>query len=233
MSDDLLVLIPARGGSKGVLRKNLRPLVGRTLIERTYAVVNASGLRARVVVSTDDPEIQAHALALGIEAPFLRPEELSGDRSPMIDVVLHALDYLKESDDWEPSAVMLLQPTSPLRRAEHLTQAMLLLEGHDSVCSVIPIPITFCPDYAMRIEADGRLDYFTELGRTIKRRQDVRPAYSREGTLYLTRASVLREYRDFYGPNCAALVLDPADSLSIDTAADWEQAELRLQGSED
>lgn len=229
MSDDLLVLIPARGGSKGVLRKNLRPLGGRTLIERTHATVKASGLSARVVLSTDDPEIQAHGLAIGIDAPFLRPEELSGDRSPMIDVVLHALDYCRDTDGWEPSAVMLLQPTSPLRKSEHLVKAMTLLEDHDSVCSVIPIPITFCPDYAMRIDADGRLDYFTELGRTIKRRQDVRPAYSREGTLYLTRTTVLREHRDFYGPDCAALVLDPADSLSIDTESDWELAERRLQ----
>ena len=144
MSLKVLGLIPARGGSKGLPRKNLMPLAGKSLIERTYNVAQESGVLDRSILSTDDPEIRDHALSMGLEAPFLRPARFADDGSPMIDVIIHALDAL-EQNDYIPDAVMLLQPTSPLRTAQHLIRAVELLEQGDSVCSVVQIPPTHAP----------------------------------------------------------------------------------------
>lgn len=226
----VLGLIPARGGSKGVPGKNLRPLLGKSLIQRAHEVAVASGVLDRVILSTDDPEIRQHGLNIGLDAPFLRPSDLSGDESPMIAVVLHALGALA-AEGYTPDAVMLLQPTSPLRSPNHLVKAVSLLESSDSVCSVIQIPSTLSPHYVMKIDG-GRLQYFLEEGKLIKRRQDVPPAYTREGTVYLTRCDVLIKDRDFYGASCAPLVLSPVESLSIDTEADWQEAERRLRARE-
>src|SRR5262245_55729709 len=115
----LLGLIPARGGSKGVPGKNLRPLAGKSLVQRAYECAVASGVVDRVVLSTDDPRIAAAAREFGLEAPFIRPAEFARDESPMMDVILHALGALRETG-YLPDALLLLQPTAPLRRPAHL-----------------------------------------------------------------------------------------------------------------
>lgn len=223
----VLGLIPARGGSKGLPGKNRRPLAGRSLVQRAFECATASGLLDRVVLSTDDRAIAHAAAEYGLDAPFLRPPELARDESPMLDVAVHALTALAEQG-YRPDALMLLQPTSPLRRPEHIREAVSLLGDNDSVCSVVALPRELCPHYLMKLTDDGRLDYFMPDGHRYTRRQDVPQAYRRDGTIYLTRTGTILERRSLYGERCVPMLIDPADSLSIDNPAEWIEAELRL-----
>jgi CMP-N,N'-diacetyllegionaminic acid synthase len=223
----VLGLIPARGGSKGVPGKNIRPLAGKSLVQRAFECAVASGVVDRVILSSDDPEIAAAAERFGLEVPFLRPAELARDESPMIDVSIHALTVLQQAG-YVPDAVLLLQPTSPLRLPGHLREAVRLLGDNDSVCSVTPLPKDLCPHYVLKIGADGFLDYFLEDGARFTRRQDVPQAYKREGTIYLTRASVILSQRSFYGKRCVPMIIDWNESLTIDDPTEWAEAERRL-----
>lgn len=222
-----LGLIPARGGSKGVPGKNVRPLCGRSLIARAFDSARDSGVLDRIVLSTDDEAAVAEARRIGLEVPFMRPARFAGDSSPMIDVAVHALGALA-ADGYRPDALVLLQPTSPLRTAEHIRHALELLADNDAVCTVVPIPQDLCPHYLMKIGENGYLDYFMPDGPRYTRRQDVPRAYRREGTLFVTRASVLLEQRSFYGARCVPYVLRPDETLNIDTLEEWAEAERHL-----
>jgi CMP-N,N'-diacetyllegionaminic acid synthase len=160
--------------------------------------------------------------------PFLRPSELARDDSPMQPTVEHAILEL-EKTGWSPDAVVVLQPTAPLRRGEHIARAIEILGSTDasSVVSVIPIPPHYSPHYAMRI-VDGRLETFTPEGVGITRRQDVQPAYSRDGTVYAVRRDVVVREHDLYGRRCCPLILDPEESMVLDSEADWRRAEALL-----
>jgi CMP-N-acetylneuraminic acid synthetase len=153
---DILGVIPARGGSKGIRRKNLAPLGGRPLIAHTCDAARGSRRLTRVLVSTDDEEVAAEAARLGIEVPFLRPVALAGDDTPMIDVLVDLLSMLDRRESYRPDAVVLLQPTSPFRRAAHIDAAVDLFDssGADSVVSVVPVPHQFTPSSLMRLDGD-------------------------------------------------------------------------------
>lgn len=224
----ILGLIPARRGSKGVPYKNLEPLAGKSLVRRAVECARDAGVCDRVVLSTEDAAIAAEGRAAGAEVPFERPASLASDETPMMDVVLHALDTLRQAG-YEPDAVMLLQPTSPLRRPEHLRRAVELLADNDSVCSVVPLPREHCPLFVMRIEG-GYLDFFLPDGAKFTRRQDVPQAYRRDGTVYLARTSLIRERRTLYGDRCVPMILDAAESLTIDAPEHWRAAEAVLGG---
>ncbi len=224
----VLAIVPARGGSKGVPGKNVRPLAGRTLLDYTAEAARQSGVVDRIVLSTDAEDVAEAGRRAGLEVPFLRPAELARDDTPMLPVLQHALDAL-ERDGWLPTFVVLLQPTSPLRRAQHVRHALTLLQdsGADSVVTVVEVPRHFSPDYVMRIE-NGALRPFLPEGAAVTRRQDARPAYSRDGTVYAFRRDTLSRYNSIYGPDCRPLVIDAEESLSIDTPRDWADAERLL-----
>jgi CMP-N,N'-diacetyllegionaminic acid synthase len=224
----VLALIPARGGSKGIRDKNIRPLRGRTLLEYAARAAFASGVIDRTVLSTDSEQIAEEGRRLGMEVPFLRPPELARDDTPMLPVIEHAVDFL-EQRGWQPEIVLLLQPTSPLRRADHIRNAVRELRdsGADSVVTVVQLPRHLSPDYVMRIE-EGRLVPFLPEGASVSRRQDARPAYVRDGTVYAFWRRTLRDTRTIYGIDCRAMVLPARESLTIDTPEDWDEAERRI-----
>jgi CMP-N-acetylneuraminic acid synthetase len=224
----VLGLVPARGGSKGVPGKNIRPLAGRPLIEYTARAARLSGVLDRVVLSTDAAEIADAGRAAGLEVPFTRPSALAADDTPMLDVVRHALDALAKAG-WTPDVIVLLQPTSPLRRPEHVREAVSMLGSSDadSVVSVVELPRHLSPDYVMRIEG-GMLHPFLAEGARVMRRQDARPAYSRDGTVYAFHRATIERFGNIYGEKCRPLIVDAADSLSIDVPADWDKAERIL-----
>ena len=226
----VLGLVPARAGSKGVPGKNIRPLAGRTLLEYTARAAHESGVIDRIVLSTDSEEIADAGRRAGIEVPFLRPAALAADDSAMLPVVQHAVHALTD-EGWAPDVIVLLQPTSPLRRPEHIRDAVTLLRetNADSVVTVVELPRHLSPDYVMRIEA-GVLKPFLPDGARITRRQDARPAYSRDGTVYACWRRTLERFNSLYGEDCRPLVVDAADSLSIDSPADWDAAERMLAG---
>jgi CMP-N-acetylneuraminic acid synthetase len=224
----VLGIIPARGGSKGVPGKNVRHLAGRPLVEYAARAARESGVIDRLILSTDSPEIAELARAAGIEVPFMRPSSLAQDDTPMLPVLMHALEELARQQ-WTPEIVVLLQPTSPLRRPHHIRDAVTLLRqtNADSVVSVVEVPRHLSPDYLMRIE-DGVLRPFLPDGVRVARRQDARPAYSRDGTVYAFRRTTPGRFGSIYGEDCRPLLLDAADSLSIDSPSDWEAAERIL-----
>ena len=228
MNVGTLGLVPARGGSKGVPGKNLRLLAGRPLLEYTACAARESGVIDRVILSTDSEAIADVGRRCGLEVPFIRPVDLAADDTPMLPVVRHAVDTLAASG-WMADLIVLLQPTSPLRRAAHVRDAVERLRSSkaDSVVTVVEVPRHLSPDYVMRIE-NGVLKPFLAEGERVARRQDARPAYSRDGTAYAFWRATLERFGNIYGERCEPLVIDAADSLSIDSQSDWSAAEPRL-----
>jgi CMP-N-acetylneuraminic acid synthetase len=225
----VLAIIPARGGSKGLPGKNLLPLVGQSLVARAAAAARDSAVVDRVIVSTDSRDIADEARRAGADVPFLRPAALAADDTPMLPVVQHAVETL-EAEGWTPEIVVLLQPTSPLRRPAHVREAVMQLRATraDSVVSVVELPRHMSPDYVMRM-TDGELKPFLPEGERHTRRQDARPAYVRDGTVYVFWRRTLARYGSIYGERCLPLVVAAEDSITIDEPADWATAERLLQ----
>ena len=232
MKDSLvLALIPARGGSKGLPDKNLKPLVGQSLICRAATAARDSGVVDRIVLSTDSIEIAEEGRRCGIDVPFMRPPALAADDTPMLPVILHAIESL-DASGWSPTIVLLLQPTSPLRQPGHLRAAVNRLResGADSVVSVVEVPRHLSPDYVMRLE-DGELKPFLPEGERVTRRQDARVAYVRDGTVYAFWTDTLTVHHgNIYGAHCVPLIIPAEESVTIDAPADWAAAERLLQG---
>jgi N-acylneuraminate cytidylyltransferase len=228
-----LGLIPARGGSKGIPRKNVRPLAGRPLIDYTFSAARASRLLTRVVLSTDDREIAALGEQAGIEVPFLRPAELAADDTPMLPVVEHALEALERGEGYRPDALVLLQPTAPLRTARHIDESIELLASTpvDAVVSVTAVPGHCHLRWQLIIE-DGRLRSVTgePLAALAARRQDLGPTYTRNGAVYAFRTTALREHGSIYGAAAAAYVMAPEESLNLDTEDDWKLGTFLISG---
>jgi len=224
----VLGIVPARGDSKGIPGKNVRLLAGQPLLYYTVKAAKGAGIIDRVILTTDSEEIAEVGRGLGLEVPFLRPPELARDDTPMLPVVEHAVASL-EKDDWKPEVVVLLQPTAPLRRPEHIVQAVSILRETrcDSVVSVVPVPEHFSPHYVMKI-TEGRLIHFLPEGHAITRRQDAPRAYYRDGTVYVTWRNVVMETHSLYGEDCRPLLLSEEESINIDTMEDWTTAEQRL-----
>jgi CMP-N-acetylneuraminic acid synthetase len=224
----VLALVPARGGSKGIPDKNIRPLAGRTLLEYAARVSAESGVVDRIILSTDSERIAEEGRRVGLEVPFLRPSELAQDDTPMLPVIEHAVDFVAR-EGWDAEIVVLLQPTSPLRTPAHIRAAVQELRdsGSDSVVTVVELPRHLSPDYVMRVDA-GLLVPFLPEGTRITRRQDARPAFVRDGTAYVFWARTLREARSIYGRTCRPLVIPAEESITLDSPDDWLNAERRI-----
>jgi CMP-N-acetylneuraminic acid synthetase len=223
----VLGVVPARGGSKGVPQKNLRLLAGRPLLAYTADAARASRRLARVILSTDDPAIADAGRALGLDVPFMRPGDLAADDTPMLPVLQHAVRELARGG-FDADVAVLLQPTSPLRRAEHIDAAVDLLEssGADSVVSVTEVPHQFNPVSVMALE-DGRLTPFAA-GPPILRRQDKPRVFARNGPAVLAVRVTTLDRGSLYGEDCRALVMSAEESVDIDSAADLEYAEFLM-----
>jgi CMP-N-acetylneuraminic acid synthetase len=224
----ILALIPARGGSKGLPGKNTRLLCGKPLIAWTIETAKRAETFDRIIVSTDAGEIADVARRYGGLVPFIRPADIAADATPMRDVIRHAVEA-ETAAGFRPEAIILLQPTSPLRSAEEIREAIGILRstGCDSVVSVSPVPLHLCPDFVFRIE-DGWLRHFLPEGAEVRRRQDVRPAWYRNGTVYAFWRRTFERFNDIYGRDCRPLFTDPDRSITIDTLEDFEAAEAKL-----
>lgn len=225
---NILGLIPARGGSRSIPGKNLVPLAGKPLLAYTCDAALRSKRLTRTILSTDDEEIARVGTACGVEVPFRRPADLARDETPMIEVVRHAVGWLADHEGYRADLVAVLQPTSPLRRAEHIDAAVdLVLEtGADTVVSVVEVPHQFNPVSLMRLE-EGRLIPFLDQP-MILRRQDKPPVYARNGPAVLVvRREVIAQGR-LYGDTVRPLEMSHADSVDIDDADDLALAEFYL-----
>jgi len=231
---NILGLIPARGGSKAIPRKNIIPLAGKPLLAYTCQAALASQRLTRVILDTDDPGIAAVGRACGVDAPFLRPPALAADDTPLLPVIQHALAWLEEHQNFHVEIVVLLQPTSPLRRAEHIDGALDLLinSGADTVVSVVAVPHNFNPVSVMRLDEAERLTPFLE-GPQILRRQDKPRVYARNGPAVLAIRREVIEGGQLYGRVVLPLEMDRIASLDIDGPDDLILAEIFLARQRD
>ncbi len=224
---EVLGIIPARGGSKGVPRKNVLPLGGRPLIAWTIEAGLAAETVTRVVVSTDDDEIAAEAEAAGAEV-IIRPADLAGDTAPTEPAMLHVLDTLRDTEGYAPDAVALLQCTSPLRGADIIDSGVRLLldSGCDAVMTVTPIQHWYLAGQTG--EDDVFAAEYEYAGRP--RSQDMPHKYRENGALYVTRTEAFRRFGNRLGGEVRVLVMDPVRSLDIDTWDDFRLVEEVLRG---
>ncbi|MEZ0395251.1 MAG: acylneuraminate cytidylyltransferase family protein [Anaerolineales bacterium] len=226
-----LAVIPARGGSKGVPHKNIRPVAGKPLI--AYTIEAALAVRDclhRIIVSTDDEQIAETARRWGAEVPFLRPAELSGDRVPMVPVLQHAVGAIEAQDGLRLDWVLLLQPTAPLRAPADIRAALDLAArgGCDSVISVVQV-FAVHPILMKRIEDDRLLPFCIEEKEGTRRQDYQPPAYMRNGAIYLTRRDVLMERGSIWGEVIRPYLMPEERSLSIDSELDLKLADLLLR----
>jgi CMP-N,N'-diacetyllegionaminic acid synthase len=232
MALQILAVIPARGGSKGLPRKNLRLLAGRPMLSFTIRAAQKSRLD-RVILSTDSEEIAEIGRQCGADVPFIRPAELARDQSSSLSVVMHALEWMADHENYHPDAVALLQPTSPLRTSEHIDKAIELLEksGAKSVIGVSAVEEAH-PFFMFHKGEDERLNYIMEANPRPMRRQDLPPIYRINGALYITRREYFNDLPDgspvFDGSNLVGLEMGHVSSLDINTYIDFQHAETML-----
>jgi CMP-N,N'-diacetyllegionaminic acid synthase len=226
---EILGLIPARGGSRGIPGKNLRLLGGRSLVARAVESGLESRLVSRLILSTDSGPIAEEGRRAGAEVPFLRPAELAKDETPTALVVAHALKWLEENEGTRPDILVLLQPTAPLRQARHIDEALSLLvsEGARSVVSVTPVPGHYHPSWQFSIR-DGALFPFMETGKVPPRRQDLPQTYTRNGAIYAAWTETWLTGTMAYGSGCVPYLMMPEESVNIDSPEDLELAEFLL-----
>ena len=221
----ILVVCPARGGSKGIPQKNLQPVLGVPLVARVGHLVAEIAAIDRAIVSTDSQEIADVARESGLDAPFFRPEELSGDRISDLQVLTHALVEMERLDRVTYDIVVMLQPTSPLRLTEHVRDTLQkLIDGDwDAVWTVSETDSKNHPLKQLTV-SDDRLDYYDQSGKQIIARQQLVPVYHRNGVAYAIRRNCLLDQKSIKGERTGALVLE-GNLVSIDTYWDLELAE--------
>jgi CMP-N,N'-diacetyllegionaminic acid synthase len=225
-SERVLVVVPARGGSQGIPLKNLRPLGGVPLVALAGRLARELAFVDRAVVSTDHAEIARVAREAGLDAPFLRPEALSGPLVSDLEVLSHALTELERLDGVRYDLIVMLQPTSPGRRSGHVLEAVKkLVDGrYDAVWTVSPTDGKSHPLKQLVID-DGRLDYYDAAGAQVVARQQLAPVYHRNGVAYVVRRECLLEQKTLLGRRTGALVLE-GHFPNIDTEFDLELAEF-------
>ncbi len=220
-----ITLIPARGGSKGIPRKNIRPLAGKPLIAHTIEQAKQANQVNRVIVSTDDTEISTVAQQYGAEV-ISRPAQISGDTASSESALIHALDWLKQQEEYEPERVVFLQCTSPLRTSNDIDRAITQFEaeGADSLLSVSPTH-KFLWENVNGVAKSINYDY-----RQRPRRQDMNPQFAENGSIYIFKPWVLNQFNNRLGGKIALFVMNDS-CIDIDALSDFEMTEFILKSS--
>jgi len=220
----VLAIMPARGGSKGIPKKNVKLLVGKPLIAWTIEEAKKSKYVDRLILSSEDDEIIKVAEEWGCEAPFVRPPELAKDDTPGIDPVLHALNTLKEKYDY----VVLLQPTSPLRSASDIDHCIEACVSSGASSCVSVTEVSENPQWMYTVDAAGRLFSFIEQTDKNYRRQDLPRFYILNGAVYVSETGILKKSRSFITAATKAYDMPKERSLDIDDDMDFKFAEFVL-----
>ncbi len=225
----VIAIIPARSGSKGVPGKNIRLLGSKPLLQYSAEAALNAEMVNNTILSTDSENIATIAKNCGVEVPFIRPEELATDKASSIDVVIHAINFLEEQGKFF-DAVCLLQPTNPFRAKGFIDRAIKQFIQKDADCliSVLPVPHEFNPHWIFEPDKKGGLSIATGEKEIIRRRQDLPAAFFRDGSIYITKTSVIKEQRSFYGNHIAYIESDPLFYVNIDNENDWLKAESKL-----
>ena len=236
---EILALIPARGGSKGIPRKNIRSFAGYPLIAWSIAAARQTSWVTRIVVSTDDPEIAAVARDYGAETPFLRPSELAQDHTTDLPVFVHALDWLEQNAGYSPEVAIQLRPTSPVRPKNCLDKAVrILLEHPDADCVRGVVPASQNPYKMWRFAGEDQpmtpllaVEGIAEPYNAP--RQILPPAYWQTGHVDAIRLSTIRQKKSLTGSVIYPLVIDPRYTVDIDNLSDWAKYEALVHSGLD
>ncbi|TSC76382.1 MAG: N-acylneuraminate cytidylyltransferase [Parcubacteria group bacterium Gr01-1014_33] len=229
---EVLAIIQARGGSKGIPGKNIKPLAGRPLIAWTISAAKAAKTVNRVIISTDDEEIAEVSRACGAEVPFLRPKEFATDGAKSIGLLKHALEWLAKHEHYHPDAVVQLKPTNPLRRAEHIDQCVeefFKTPGIDSLITITKSPAhplktwkfeneflaPFIPEEVFRIHEAAKMP-----------RQALPEAFVQNSCVHVIHPDTILKKNSSIGTRVKGVVMDAEDSINIDRELDFEIAEL-------
>ena len=226
----MLGIIPARGGSKGIPGKNIRVLAGKPLLTYTAAAALGATSLTRTLLSTDDSEIAVIGEAAGLEVPFLRPSELAADSTPMIDVVLHALQWV-ETEGQAYDAVCVLQPTSPLRTSATIDRCVALLWelNVDTVISVRPVPRELNPHWVYFETPDGLLQPSMKDCAEVPCRQQLPAAYHADGSVFLARTKTVISEHTLKGKRMLGAISPEHEAADLDTEEQWQALEKRLR----
>ena len=233
---EVLALIPARGGSKSIPLKNIRPFAGHPLIAYSIAAGLASEKVTRVIVSTDDDEIADIARQFGAQIPFIRPAEFSQDDTPDLPVFQHALDWLAEHENYKPEIIVQLRPTSPFRRVLHIDQAVNRLIEQPDADAVRTVCVPFQNPFKMwRINEDGLMfplmeTDFAEPYNTP--RQSLPAVYWQTGYVDAAWADTITGKYSMTGDRILPLIIEPSEWIDIDSPDDWRRAERLLESGE-
>jgi len=222
----MLAIIPARGGSKGLPRKNIKLLDGLPLICYTIKAALDSKLVDRVIVSTDDDEIATISRDFGAEVPFMRPDDLAGDKSMVMDTYLNVADLISRQYSRAVEYFLALLPTVPFRTSEDIDEAIKIFHKKkaDSVISVVEAPV---PLYWYRhITDDGKLKNFLPQFDAVKNRQELKKTYLPNGAVYVFRTEILRSTREYYTEKTYPYIMPRERSVDIDDLLDFQWAEF-------
>ena len=224
----VLAVVPARGGSKGVKLKNLRPVQGVPIVQLAGTIASQVPEIDRAVVSTDLDKIAEAAVAGGLVDAFRRPESISGDRVSDVEVLTHALETMEQIDDRRYDIVVMLQPTSPMRTVAHVTDTIHKLEFED-FDAVWTVSETDSKSHPLKqlVLPEGRMDYYDPDGANIIARQQLEPVYHRNGLAYALTRECLLEQQSLLGQRAGAVVCN-GHFVSIDTEWDFEYVEFIL-----
>ena len=223
---EILGIIPARGGSKGIPQKNLQKILGKPMIQYSFEAAKKSQI-SKIIVTTDDKKIAYFARSQGVDAPFLRPKKLSIDTAKTYDVIMHALNYLESKEEYIPDIVVLLQPTSPLRTSKMIDDSVQVLKQRDTTSVVSVSKIKTHPSSAF-FYTGKFLKPFRRDFKKFDRRQQYVPLYFPTGAIYATWYSTIKKYNSIYGPKIRPLISDQENSIDIDTKFDMFVAEMTL-----
>lgn len=225
----ILGVIPARGGSKTIPKKNVKPLLGRPLIAYTIVPALKSKLLTRVIVSSDDKEIIKVSKRYGADVPFIRPKELAKDLSLALDVIKHAVLEVENQEGKNYDYVVMLQPTTPLRTTRDIDNALrkLIETGADSVISVVSVGAIH-PVRMKRIDGDRLVDYAEESVENMPK-ELLPPVYIRNGAIYAVKRDILVNTHSFKGDDCRPYVMPEEPSINIDSKMDFLLAETVMR----
>lgn len=226
---NILGVIPARGGSKSVPRKNIIDLHGKPLIAYTIEAAQQSQRLTHYVVSSEDPEIIAVAKEYGAPVPFVRPAELASDTAPSLPVIQHAVMEMERLESLQFDHIVLLQPTTPMRLAQDIDVALekLVATDADSVVSVVDVG-AYHPARMRKIINDQLVELPIREPREMARRQDLEPVYIRNGAIYATRRTIVMEKNSMIGEISRPFVMPESRSINIDSKLDLLLAQILM-----
>lgn len=224
----VIAIIPARGGSKGIPRKNIKDLNGKPLIAYTIEEAQKSKYIDRIVVSTENEEIAQVSKSFGAEVPYLRPKELANDNSPLVECIIDMVNYLKIRENFMPDYVCVLQCTTPLRTFKDIDGAIekivnIATDGVVSVCEAEVNP------YWTNVFDGDELKYFIEEGKQITRRQDLPKIYRINGAVYVVKVEILVNDRTLEPSRSTGFIMEASKSIDIDNIKDFLLAEILIK----